>query len=368
MTDVPEIDRLIDVIYDAAVEPRVWSSLSPAFANAFHSDSLGLVIYDGPPTDVIASTTTDEKPVRNYMTHYWKHDVVSQRLLASGDTLIVIDREILPPEQLRRSEFYNEFLSDLHLSHGLHATPFVQEGKVALLGLHRGKSAGPFDEADARLMDRLMPHLRRSLAVRDRLQAKSLETLAKTNALERSGDAIMVVNGEARLKYANCAGEALLARGLLKCVNRVVQTHELKGTSRLHSAVRRAANETRVAAQGLSFEDGSCELDVTVLPLRPAFAGSFASEPLALLIVASKRRRSVDGGLLREKYSLSRAEAELLERLLKGQTLAQYAAARNIKPTTAKTQLSSLFGKLGERRQSDVIRKVLNDLGRMDGG
>jgi len=185
------------------------------------------------------------------------------------------------------------------------------------------------------------------------------------NAEGRRDRAVLVVDHCSRLKYANPSGEALIADNVLTCEDGVIRTASVKSTERLHDAVRVAAGNGGTASRPLKLEDEAASFEISVLPLRPGDAGTFDGESLALLLAEKRRTENFDASLLRELYQLTRTEGELLAHLLSGATLAQYSAAREVKLTTAKTHLSSIFSKLGERRQSDVIRRVLNDLGRL---
>jgi DNA-binding CsgD family transcriptional regulator len=59
---------------------------------------------------------------------------------------------------------------------------------------------------------------------------------------------------------------------------------------------------------------------------------------------------------------LSQAEARLLEALVGGTRLGDYAARTGVSLSTVRTQLAQVFLKTGENRQSDLIRRVLRDL------
>jgi DNA-binding CsgD family transcriptional regulator len=69
----------------------------------------------------------------------------------------------------------------------------------------------------------------------------------------------------------------------------------------------------------------------------------------------------VEASRLGRAYDLTPSEAKLLSALVSGERLGTYAARQGISVTTAKSHLSSLFDKTGERRQADLIRRALAD-------
>lgn len=64
---------------------------------------------------------------------------------------------------------------------------------------------------------------------------------------------------------------------------------------------------------------------------------------------------------LRQAFNLTPAEARLLSALAHGERLGAYALRSGVKLTTAKSHLRSLFGKTGETRQADLIRRAITD-------
>ena len=63
---------------------------------------------------------------------------------------------------------------------------------------------------------------------------------------------------------------------------------------------------------------------------------------------------------LMERHDLTAAEARLALHLAGGGTLASHAAAQKVSRNTARTQLQSIFQKMGVNRQAAVVRLVLD--------
>jgi len=59
--------------------------------------------------------------------------------------------------------------------------------------------------------------------------------------------------------------------------------------------------------------------------------------------------------LLREIFDLTSAEVRLAQRMAQGESLAEIAHALDIKMSTARTQLASLFAKTNTKRQAKLV-------------
>ena len=62
---------------------------------------------------------------------------------------------------------------------------------------------------------------------------------------------------------------------------------------------------------------------------------------------------------LRQKFGLTAAEAELTLALVETGSRKTAAADRGVSDATARAQLTSIFDKTGVRRQTDLVRLVL---------
>lgn len=94
------------------------------------------------------------------------------------------------------------------------------------------------------------------------------------------------------------------------------------------------------------------------------------------MLVVSVGKESVDHGVaifidsgggffniseetLKSVYGLTQSEAELLLRMVQGETLAEISEARNVTMHTVRAQLKSVFAKTDTNRQASLIKKVL---------
>jgi DNA-binding CsgD family transcriptional regulator len=63
---------------------------------------------------------------------------------------------------------------------------------------------------------------------------------------------------------------------------------------------------------------------------------------------------------LQQRYGLTPAECRLAILLADGRTLNQISETLGVSRNTLKSQLSSIYGKMGTSRQSDLVRMLLN--------
>lgn len=83
----------------------------------------------------------------------------------------------------------------------------------------------------------------------------------------------------------------------------------------------------------------------------------------ALLLLSTCRDPGLKQALeaVADLYGLTPAEARLVEALLGGETVAEYAERAGVSANTAKTQLKRVFAKTGCGRQAELVAAVLDN-------
>ncbi|MBA4014063.1 MAG: hypothetical protein C0481_19545 [Phenylobacterium sp.] len=191
------------------------------------------------------------------------------------------------------------------------------------------------------------------------VQAGSSEIKIQTmcSTLDSIGVALLIVDRATRLRSCNDVARRLIDGGFLR-----LQADQLLGrvradTARLHvaiEAVMRSPNEPSrtVALEGL---DGAAGHSASIAPARCP-----QGEPMALVALTAPCT-TIAPDRLRRAFGLTAAETRLLSALVTGERLAEYAERTGVKRSTAKTHLRGLFNKVGESRQADLIRRVMDD-------
>jgi DNA-binding CsgD family transcriptional regulator len=143
-----------------------------------------------------------------------------------------------------------------------------------------------------------------------------------------------------------------------------LRANDRHATDRLRRAVALAAtDEPQIAAAGIGIALRGSAGEVATAHVLPLGGGEVRTRLLpravAAVFVASGLRLPF-GRLeaVAEAFGLTPAETRLLDRLIRGESIADAAAAMNVAVTTAKTHRSRLLSKTGMRRQTGLISLV----------
>jgi DNA-binding CsgD family transcriptional regulator/PAS domain-containing protein len=371
--DAPLHD-IVAEIYLAAVDGDQSRTFASKLAHAFRCESCMVYFRSstqardtGMPSVVgIWSTTAnfDDKACAAYADYYHLRNEWYARTGPQANTSVVLGDELIPTRQVLRTE-WADYLQMTHTRHLLGLQVPLDSGLIGMVGLHRGPSASSFEETDRAQMSQLMPHIRSAMQLREKLNLAERKAGLFEDLLDGLSVAVVMVAADGQILFANRAAEAQLNSG------------EGLGSSHGHlrpqhpRQARVLAQLVHAAASGRHIEHAGGQitllcahgpnLPVLVAPLPRANMQLGNTQPAAVVLFGDRRRSGIMPATLARRFGLTPAEAQLLSRLVEGDSIADHAHDRDVSIDTIRSHLKQLFAKTGQRRQSDLIRLVLSD-------
>ena len=184
--------------------------------------------------------------------------------------------------------------------------------------------------------------------------------------VDRFDLAVLLVDAETRLIFANRAAEELLQAGQVLLRNGIVEV-----ACRSENRALRDAIATCLRRVGDRIEQGDNALPI-ILGRGPApLSGCVAALPAdlcgigqgkavaSLFLVDPQACHRPSMTQLQACFGLTPAEAALALEILAGDGLQACAGRLGISQTTARTHLSHVFEKTGARRQAELVRLLL---------
>lgn len=376
-----QILGLTEDIYDAGAGGTSWLAVGSGLKALVGASSASIMAGDFAHgrQEILYHAEIPQDAAQAYRQHYRKVDLWTNRATrlialpgASARTRILISGEMLVPDhEFVRSEFYCDFGRRLGLRHVVGTVAPLGAAGVMPIGLHRPDGAEPFGERERRLLEQVLPHLRRALQLRHRLNAVEAGTgLAALDALPFGA---LVVDAEMRVLLANLAAENLATQDAGFELKREIGLGG--GTAVFARAQRRAegavlASLVRSTALGgapggaLRLHDaaGVAALAASVAPLpkrlsgKPGGTGRVFGQALILLRALAAASAPPPIGLLRDLFGLTRAEAEVAQSLTGGASKRSVAAERGSRESTVRTHVRAVLGKTGAANLRDLER------------
>jgi DNA-binding CsgD family transcriptional regulator/PAS domain-containing protein len=358
MSDTQAFLECIEAVYDAGTDVERWPHALAALSDLINGQ-MGTLAYFT-PREILVEILTDPAWAGR-MTDYIEHNLWYQRRHLAPLNRAVPSEQLASPAEVKRTALYADMLREADLLHMcgimfLNKGPYF--GNVAVL---RSERLGPFEPGEVELMDAVAPHLSRAMRVSHLLHEASLYATDLEAAADHLPFGLVLIDRLGRIIYANAmAGEMLAAGSLRTGLDGRILASSGKGGDAIQALLKGVSVRREAAGTRLRGRDGS-DLKIIGAPLprrRQDFACTARTAAAVLFLFDETREEPPPVALIAQIYRLTSAEARLVQALLAGDSLNEYAGRAGLSRNTVKTQLGALFGKTETRRQSELIRQL----------
>ncbi|AZY47757.1 helix-turn-helix transcriptional regulator [Bordetella avium] len=340
--------HIASALYAGIADTEQWHKALNLAAQAVDTDRCA-VLARSVSTDaimVVDNAGLESDTVDEYEKYYHSVDNVMQAARAVQTGASMLDHRAIDASTIRHSPFYNDFLYR-HDIGSLMLTQALREPDMEwTIAFQRSPDRGLFDTEHEQKLQRLTPHLQKSLQLRLRLRELERRACLGSAVLDTFGTPLLFIGSSGRLLLANLAGESWYAR----------HGAELGRSAQWARVLAVATGGIGPAmAEGLRLADGS---HIVALPAPPAYRSTHG-EGLALVLVHTHLNATPPAkSMLKSLFGLSTAEYRLLEVLMTGSTLPQAARHLGIALETVRSQSKALLQKTGTPRQASLMLLV----------
>lgn len=238
------------------------------------------------------------------------------------------------------------------------------------IGLHRSFKSEAFSEADLATLQSLYPHFRRALHIRRAFYKLRDERSSLQAALTRLTLGLIVLNPNGQIDFVNPVAKSLLENhsGLFINSHNCLQAYHPKEQHQLQDLIHSLLQSNKPdvdLAMGVHHPQQTHPINVLLTKTDPK-DNSIGLPKVAVYLSSADSAFSVCSERLTSFYSLTPAESSVAIALANGLTLAQISSAHTVSIETVRTQLKSIFQKMGVSKQQDVIRVLLSGVLRVN--
>lgn len=364
--------RLVDDIYAAALDEKRWEAvlsetcrLTGAEVGSFDWKDVRSG-YAAAPWTVGVSPEWAEK----YEAHFGRLNPFQPRILSRSGSGDVIDgNELVSWDELRETEYFNDFLVPMGCSTAGGICLFLTNDFASFLSVLKPRRDRDFTNNQLSVLRTLAPHFQRALIIHQRLQQTTRERHDSLEALESLPWGLVLLERSARAWFVNQEARRIAsANDGLFLRNERLQTTELQ-CRELQMAIAGACGGSSAGSAAIGavlviqrpsamrpyhltvIPQSDQTLEIIGLPAAGAGALVMISDP------ESSQEPPIDW--LRRLFGFTRAEAALAAAMCRGLALDEYAADTGIATGTARKLLKQLFAKTDTHRQGELVSLLL---------
>jgi len=374
--DIRQYSELLDRLYQGPFEAQPFHSFLDELGSILQLSFSSLILRHPRNLDqgvlfmsggTLPSTNIDAPDTTNiYTGHYYAFDPIVNLPLGKVVTL----DEITPLDEFEKTEFYKvcNAPNNIHFILGIDLRD--EQGHLFSLRLCRDRDSHNFTAEERNFVQMLSSHLLRAVANSITLVQFDAERQFYARATSGRALGIVIFDERGEILRSNGAAERAFAEkdGIAR-VNNQLQIRQAPLNEQLHRHVATALEAQRLGTpfplQAISVPRASgkpdYELVLNCLPVDRQFAPN-NSPHLILFISDPAERADISTQALMDLYHLTATQAALVKLLAEGKTLEDVAQELNIKTSTARAHLRSIFAKTGVSQQSKLVSLVLKSL------
>ncbi|GLS45954.1 helix-turn-helix transcriptional regulator [Methylobacterium brachythecii] len=368
---IEDVGQLID---EAAFDVGRWQDVLDTLTHSLPGTRANLQVVDpalGRAAPMVGSGwRADEMDA--YARHFGAINPWVSVLLRSSPMAAICGERELPYSELRKSEFYQDWLRPIGEVDGSSGIKLLDSGGRfgALTLSYDVKRTDRIYPDIARLLQALAPRIERSLNI-SRVGVGASWRAEGTSLVGAIADPALVVTWDGRLLDANTPGSDLMLSGAafrLGAADRL-RLKDARMTARFQAALRAACQgrQSPEPAGGLRFSTLAGDFALTIVSLRPDLTRMrgltpwLAAGEIALVVLkrCGSRRRADAAEILSQRHRLSPAEVRLVLAMDGKRALPEVAADLAISYETARWHLKRIFAKLGISRQAELVAMAI---------
>jgi DNA-binding CsgD family transcriptional regulator/PAS domain-containing protein len=356
MHETRKLPDLIEEIYDAALEPALWSDVVVSINVYVGGQACGVFSKDSANQSGLTLDCCGADP------HYIQLFAETHSGFDPLSTLPPL-RQVVSIADLVdgycQGRFYQEWLQPRGC---VDAANVVLEQSRPNSAVLRTVPSGArmIDEERRRRIAQIVPHLRRALLINKTIDHKQSEAATFADTLNGLGAGIFLVDAGCRIVHANTAGDEILrASDVLRTVNGQLVAHDVKFNQTLREVFADHVDAPGVKGTvlPLTARDGERYL-MHVLPLTSAARSltGITYKAVAALFVRKVALENPSGEAVARMFELTPAELRVLLAIVEVGGVPETAVALGLAGTTVKTHLHRVFAKTGTCRQADLVK------------
>ncbi|MEM7563617.1 MAG: helix-turn-helix transcriptional regulator [Pseudomonadota bacterium] len=365
--------HIIPEIYEATTDPSHWDYVLTMIAKFTYSKSACLYYKssDMKSSNCIANVGFDEKQQVNLNHHCESLDTIfaNKRRATKEDAICT---QFYPGSNgvlSEDDEIYKEWIKPSGNFH-LGGAQFLENDQyTAGIAILRDETAGSWTDGEFRIIEEILPHLRRALNIHSEFTHLRLKQDALLKGLDRLVIGLVLYDRHANPVYINPTAEAIIDQHPgLSMQNGTMTPTNSKDEQHLRNLIMETGeidpddSWKQSVAIGITHPDVESPLPILVSPMHANLITSdldYEGAKVAVFLSDPNLQQPISVDSLVSVYNLTPSEAQVAISLANGHSVDQIATITHHSTHTIRTQLKSIFRKTGSTRQSELIKLLL---------
>jgi len=370
--DIVSYDSIISGFYEAAQNSKLWGNVLEKLQDIFSSNYVTLILRT-PNADeeglmiAVGEVENQEGGKVSYM--IYKHAATPFNNLPTDKVFTVED--LMTEEVWRKTPYFTNWCKPHGVYYVMGVDISTPEGGILRFRITRDQTGEKFSENDRQFCEAILPHLRRALIIHNSLERSESMGALYSEAINHLSVATIVLDEKSKIIEQNLMATEIFSKADgIKIVGGRLEASYPSDNRKLHRLIRETIAQTEGddlsfnAAMSLARPSGLVDLGVVVQSIPSGEWAEGKGQPSVVVYVRDAVGESLGNStkVAQKLYGLTPAEAALARELANGLSLDEAAEELGIRKNTARAHLRSIFSKTGVRRQTELVRIMLNSV------
>jgi DNA-binding CsgD family transcriptional regulator/PAS domain-containing protein len=374
LVDQHQLHQTIGLIYDSALDPAVWPSALESACGLLDGCYGSISVMDPllremklaaewcPDPDWPQWKKLLEEKYAALMPFYGS--LLTWDVGEVHNTAQMAAMQGMESSQIYEHPFFKEWALPAGRLDSIGCVVLKNATRFGLFNVHTSTQRELTGQRELDICAQLAPHLRRAVTIGDFLGKAAIHVATLQVTLDGLNAAVVVTDAQARIVYANSAGEAMLTSGSpIGVRDGQLQAKEEQGTLALRKAIGQTADPVgHIDSYGIGVPlrtgDGSPAIAHVLLLARGGQRRDLGPRASAAVFVAPIGQALPQSDALIGLYGLTPSEARVLLQIASGKRRAEAAALLGMSDHTAKTHLERVYDKTGTKDQAELARLI----------
>ncbi len=367
-------NHIIGLIYDAALDSRLWSKVLAEIVYATQSSTAIFTAIDqlNPHFDFVHTHQIPEHCLAAYQDE--RINVIDMKLhvplwqKAGVGGIIHENLKHYATSPIGSDEFifYDRCLKPTNISR--FSGILLEQGKYqwSVFAVHRAPDSMAYTQSELALLERVGKHLRRALQIHRQLSSVKQENRELYQVLQHLNTAVVIVNEQMSLVYSNTAAQRILENSSLLSLDRYGRLNTLqKFQAQLNALIQSALFQDKLvnASQiggvlGLYQQHSEQPMMLTVAPLSQIqhFQQTDVRARAVLFISQVSEKKQLAEQFIKELYVLSPRELQVCILFFNSLALEEIGEHLGITYQSVRTYVKQIYAKTGCNSQVELFK------------
>ncbi|SHM42868.1 helix-turn-helix transcriptional regulator [Roseibium suaedae] len=360
------LETLTDLFFDAALAPDLWRDALIRLSDFVGGSAVNLIVLDtiGNRPVIDHFERGNDDAYATYLSDYFVMDRRIPRVANATIGKILLEPDVLSPEEQRTDIVYNEILAQNGMRNLALCNLSAPETFMGI-GIAPLNDANPFTQPQLQRLQGLLPSLRQAVRLYTANGELQIQRGLLGDLWSNTGRAVVILNKKREVLFANGIAEEHLRAGLMASRCKQLTFTDKKSEADFQDTFE-TLSQTQGSTTGAFLASDPLTLDqysVRVISSVPALA-HFAtlSGPSVMLVITPLSAEMIitqeEASRFAQLFSITAAETKAISAVARGMGLADYAAESGLATDTVRKQLKSAMGKCGVNNQKALISRL----------